>query len=143
MEIVANSNVNALSMSDVTCIDIIPEFIEIMRRRGLKAFCVNVHDMSKFEDGKFDLVIFPYSMSHVRDFDPALSNVKRVLKDDGELMMFSFRSDSEDAMGPGGSLYSYSIRTLDEYMRRFKQAGFNIKKQGTGFYYRMDMLKKA
>jgi ubiquinone/menaquinone biosynthesis C-methylase UbiE len=73
-------------------IDIVPGWIKILKKRSkeldLKVDCV-VGDGTRlpFKDDFVDAVIATQYFTHVRDFDPALFELIRILRSDGKLMI--------------------------------------------------------
>ena len=72
-------HVGRLNNSDVTTIDIDPD-------RGPE-FVVDVCNMHCFRDGTFDFIFMMEVLEHVRDPHVALSEIQRVLKPGGKMLM--------------------------------------------------------
>jgi len=72
-------HVSRLDNSDVTTIDIDPD-------RGPE-FVVDVCNMHCFRDGTFDFIFMMEVLEHVRDPHVALSEIQRVLKPGGKMLM--------------------------------------------------------
>ena len=73
---------------DVTGADISEPALEIARSRGLKTVRANLeHYELPFEDRSFSVVIGSEIIEHVYDTDRFLRELRRVLKDDGVLLL--------------------------------------------------------
>ena len=76
---------------DVTAIGLYIETygpdIDALKEKGLKLYESRI-EKTPFEDGKFDAVVCSHILEHLPNTGEALQEVRRVLKDDGYLLLF-------------------------------------------------------
>jgi SAM-dependent methyltransferase len=87
----------------VCAVDIAPEAVEIMRRRGVRdARCA---DLFRFQGGPFDTVLMMMNgigvVGTLAGLDRFLGDVQRLLAPDGQLLFDSYDPRPEDAEGDG------------------------------------------
>ena len=87
----------------VCAIDIAPEAVEIMRRRGVRdARCA---DLFRFQGGPFDTVLMMMNgigvVGTLAGLDRFLGDVPRLLAPEGQLLFDSYDPRPEDAVGDG------------------------------------------
>ncbi len=108
----------------VVCLDAVPEMVERARAKGLSAF-LGTGSMLGFADETFDLVIFPYSISLIKDVDTMLRETSRVLKKNGKILVinprFTAKSAAQTSMADKGFYRRGEIRGLLE------RNGFSVK----------------
>ena len=83
---------------DVTALELVPYNLGILKKKGstVKAFQGNAMKLKRFEDKSFDLVMVFGPMYHLGKFDErlkALTEAKRVLKDDGVIIVAYIMND--------------------------------------------------
>ncbi|MBQ6815512.1 MAG: methyltransferase domain-containing protein [Lachnospiraceae bacterium] len=83
---------------DVTAVELVQYNLGILKKKGssVKAFKGNAMNLKRFEDKSFDLVMIFGPMYHLGTFEErlkALSEAKRVLKDDGVIIVAYIMND--------------------------------------------------
>jgi len=115
----------ALSFSNkVVCVDAVPEMVEHARSKGLSAFLVTGSELN-FESRSFDLVIFPYSISLVKDIDKMLREIVRVLKNDGKILVINPQFVAR--LASGGSMADKGFYRRREIKALLERNGFSVK----------------
>ena len=121
-------------------IDIAPDLIQIAREVfGIEAYCADVTRGLELADDGFDLVIMTEVIEHVVDTDFVLSEIKRVLKPGGSVLLSTpnicslknrllllggrYPQGPEYRVGGAGHVRVYSARTLAAQLR---EHGFEI-----------------
>ena len=99
--------------NDVKAIDVVPEMVRAAQKRSVRAILGNVYDLS-FSDDEFNLVIFPYSISHIENLPVALAEARRVLKDNGKLLIIAHR-------------WAAYKRSLRYYVEQLSALGFEVQ----------------
>ncbi|MBI4846540.1 MAG: class I SAM-dependent methyltransferase [Candidatus Omnitrophica bacterium] len=112
--------------NDVTCIDNVPGLVEKAKENGLNAFLGDANDLSGFADNEFDLIIFPFSIAHVNDIVSVCEQAKRILKDNGEILIIS-QSPANGNTVAHSRLYGYTLYPVDRLKQFVKQAGLFIE----------------
>ncbi|MGM4906235.1 class I SAM-dependent methyltransferase [Tardiphaga sp. 866_E4_N2_1] len=80
--------------SKIVGVDIVPAFVEECRaqidRRGLEnaSVILNESTLLPFGDGEFDRVLMVDTIHHLENASASMNEVHRVLKDDGQLVVF-------------------------------------------------------
>jgi len=69
-------------------IDIDERAIEICRQKGITDTCVGDAERTALKDQQFDMIIASDILEHIKDEDKALREWHRILKKDGELLVF-------------------------------------------------------
>lgn len=133
---------------DVTAIDFSPKMVEKAKRKtvsyegGLKVILADVQAL-EFPEGSFDTVVTSCTFCSVPNPVKGLKELYRVLKSDGQLLMF-------EHVRPGNFLLGITIDILTPVARRFgpelnrrtreniKKAGFKITRE---FNIYLDMVK--
>lgn len=67
-------------------VDIIPENVDYCKSQGLECYLMEI-DVLPFQDNKFDSIIMDNVLEHILDPLPILSEIDRVLKKDGVLVV--------------------------------------------------------
>ncbi|WP_397539351.1 class I SAM-dependent methyltransferase [Rummeliibacillus pycnus] len=116
----------------VTAIDINPIMIEKAKKRfendelDIKVILGDIQDLS-FEDHSFDLIVSESVISFT-DIDKTLSELSRVLKEDGSMMMIEMTAEqtlSEDLQEKVSNLYGINkILNEDEWIFHLQLKGF-------------------
>jgi SAM-dependent methyltransferase len=129
-------------------VDISESWLEQATRNGYTAFLVDVsHEALPFEDGSMDIVIAGEVIEHIVNTDWLMSEVNRVLKDDGKLiisipninqwisvpmMLFFDLPPRYSARFRAPHVRDFTFRTMKICLREF---GFSIiKREGTGLF---------
>ncbi len=132
LEIGCGNGVDSIAFGKEGCkvvgIDISPEAIDVAKgNNDLKNVKFQVGDAENltFKDSQFDLV---YSMAvlHSSDLKKSISEVSRVLKDDGEAMLFLYQKTLHDS-GEKEVDFKYG-----EIEKIFKDNDFTVKDKKTG-----------
>ncbi|MEE9301540.1 MAG: methyltransferase domain-containing protein [Alphaproteobacteria bacterium] len=91
LDIGCGTGVNAEALAakghEVSGIDISPVAIEKFRARGFDGAVCNINEEIPFEDGTFDLVFGSDVIEHIIDTERALSEMNRVLRPGGQLVL--------------------------------------------------------
>lgn len=105
---------------------------------GRGDYAVDMTDMKIFKDNTFDYVIANHVLEHIQDEAAAISELKRVLKNDGTIIlsfpvctdMLTYEDDSIiteqgrwDAFGQGDHVRLYGT----DYKERLERYGLNVK----------------
>ncbi|TBR15933.1 methyltransferase domain-containing protein, partial [bacterium] len=109
--------------NDVTCIDVVPAMVQAATDKGLNSIVMDAHNL-KFATASFDVVIFPYSISHMRDVRRTLLEARRVLKDTGKLLLISQRPGN--VSGSEQVKYGCTLRSLENIVGLVKTSGFKV-----------------
>ena len=133
---------------DITAIDFSPKMVEKAKKKAvsyegrLKVILADVRAL-EFPEGFFDTVVTSCTFCSVPDPVKGLKELYRVLKSDGQLLMF-------EHVRPGNFLLGIMIDILTPVARRFgpelnRRTGENIKKAGfkitREFNIYLDMVK--
>jgi ubiquinone/menaquinone biosynthesis C-methylase UbiE len=123
--------------ADVTAIDLSPEMLAIARRRATDLGRVldlregDAHELP-FGNDTFDTVVCTYSLCNIPDIERAVSEMKRVLKSGGRLILVDHvRSTSRIALAVQKAIEFVSVRVDGDRMTRrpieqVKAAGFDV-----------------
>lgn len=89
--------------SHIVCVDIAPARVERLKKQAdwpenIEFVCADVNDL-QFAENSFDMVISHLMLHWLDDLDTALTNIHRVLKDDGLLIFDYFGPDSLQEIG--------------------------------------------
>lgn len=68
-------------------IDIVPELVEVAKQRGVRAEVGEAENLSQFENNKFDIVLCCEVLEHLFNPMHAISEIHRVLKVGGKLIV--------------------------------------------------------
>ncbi len=116
----------ALAGAQVTVVDGSPTLIEIAKKRALEKGLIithlvrNANSLNGLEDGSFDMVLAAMSLMDIEDYRGSISEIHRVLKNEGELLMsithpcFSSK-DSGWRRGETGRFDHYAV---DNYFQK-------------------------
>lgn len=107
-------------------------------KAGRGDYAVDMTDMKIFDDNTFDYIIANHILEHIKDEASAISELKRVLKDNGTIIlsfpvctdMLTYEDDSItteqgrwDAFGQGDHVRLYGT----DYKERLEGYGLNVK----------------
>lgn len=81
------SYMKALGYEDITDLDPEERCISYAREHGVKTLRADSTDMHDVKENRFDLVILNHSLEHILDVESTMSNIGRVLKDNGCLFI--------------------------------------------------------
>jgi len=107
------------------------------RKFGEEKFGLEVYGTEKLaelQDDTYDVITMWHVLEHVHNLDDYLNNIKRLLKDDGLLVLALPNKDSYDAMhykeywaafDVPRHLWHFNIKSLSTLIERF---GFNVEK---------------
>lgn len=95
------------------------DYLEVARSRGIEAIYAELEKLP-YSDGSFDLVVTTDVLEHVQDLNAVLSEMLRVLKQAGVLVIRS--PDSEDLSVYLGRQATYRF----VHLRRFDNASFRL-----------------
>ncbi len=97
----------------------------------------DITDLNIYEDGKFDIIICSHVLEHINDDRRAISELHRILKDDGFalIMVPIFLSLSEDFESDEikTSEERWKYYGQDDHVRAYSKSGFTKKLEGAGF----------
>lgn len=133
---------------DVTAIDFSPRMLELAAKRveesasPLTLLQADVTDLA-FADGTFDTVVTSCTFCSVPDPVKGLREVRRVLKDDGRLLMFEHVRPSNPYLGLMMDVMNPLVRMLGPDVNRrtadnVRAAGFRLTRD---FNVYLDMVK--
>ena len=127
LEVAVGTGLNLAHYPDgvrLTGIDLTPEMIELARDRARKLNRdvelreANAHDLP-FEDSSFDSIVCTYSLCNIPDENLALSEMARVLRPGGKLILVDhIRSRSKPVLWFQKGLEFFSRRREGEHMTR-------------------------
>ena len=107
--------------AEVTAIDLSPRMVELAREGGVAARVADVQDLP-FADGEFDVAIAAWMLYHVPDLDRAVSELARVLRPGGRLVVAtnsrSHLLELRELVGSGPSTLKFSREDGEEHLRR-------------------------
>lgn len=115
-------------------IEINPEGYEICKGRGIKVYNQDLKDIN-FEDNFFDIITLWHVIEHINTPYETMSIIKRILKNDGILVMTTPNTDSFGFkygqklwfhLDTPRHLILYNMKSLDQLMNK---AGFNISQR--------------
>lgn len=111
----------------VIAADLMPESLRYCRQRGLGLLALGDVTRLPFAASSFDLVVALDLLEHVEDDQAAISELKRVLKPEGRLVVtvpaYRFLWSNHDV-----ALMHYRRYTARELARKMRDAGFQIAK---------------
>jgi SAM-dependent methyltransferase len=111
----------AASGAEVVATDLSPRMVELTRARGIDASVADVQDLP-FADGEFDCAVAGWMLYHVPDVDRALSELHRVLADDGRLVAVTIGEEHMaevwELVGNPWRQRSFSRENGEEQLRR-------------------------
>jgi demethylmenaquinone methyltransferase/2-methoxy-6-polyprenyl-1,4-benzoquinol methylase len=81
---------NKLPNAEVTGIDFLPEMLELARRKGVRQVVLADAMKLPFDDASFDCVTIAFGLRNLEDCSGALSEMWRVLKTTGHLLVLEF-----------------------------------------------------
>lgn len=113
------------------------EMIKLCQEKGIEAI-LGVADKLPFKSGKFEQVFFITSLCFLAEVDKAITEAKRVLKNDGVMTIAFIDKDSELAITYQKSRDFYFKHAvffaMDELLVKMKQFNFkSFKMHGTNF----------
>ena len=79
---------NKAKLKDIIGIDISHEAIHLCKKNNIKNIVQMDGSKTGFKEGKFDLIIASDILEHLNDDYEAIIEWKRILKDDGEMLVF-------------------------------------------------------
>src|SRR2546423_342478 len=79
-----------LPEAKIVAADFSPEMLEIARNKGVANTTVADALQLPFENGSFDCVTVAFGLRNMADWDRALTEMSRVLRDDGHLLVLDF-----------------------------------------------------
>lgn len=133
---------------DVTAIDFSPRMLELAGKRvgqGASPVTLVQADVTElaFEDGTFDTVVTSCTFCSVPDPVKGLREVRRVLKDEGRLLMFEHVRPSNPYLGLMMDLMNPVVRMIGPDINRrtadnVRAAGFRITREYNVY---LDMVK--
>ena len=132
-----------ISHGQVYGIEAVPELVAQARARYMDARCYNLNSRIEFGDNKFDVVVASHIIEHLNDTDLFLSEIHRVLKPDGYLViatpnLASFQSILYLLCGKQPSIAEVSDRIL---VNTWSPRGHDVDR--TGFAHRRIFTKGA
>ena len=107
--------------AEVTAIDLSPRMVELAREGGVAARVADVQDLP-FADGEFDVAIAAWMLYHVPDLDRAVSELARVLRPGGRLVVATNSRfhllELRELVGSGPSTLKFSREDGEEHLYR-------------------------
>src|SRR5258708_8626964 len=107
--------------AEVTAIDLSPRMVELAREGGVGARVADVQELP-FVDGEFDVAIAAWMLYHVPDLDRAVSELARVLRPGGRLVVATNSRfhllELRELVGSGPSTLKFSREDGEEHLRR-------------------------
>jgi 2-polyprenyl-3-methyl-5-hydroxy-6-metoxy-1,4-benzoquinol methylase len=115
--------------ADVSCVDVSEHAIELCRKRGLDAYCLEIDRTPlPFADHQFDLVFMTEVIEHLVNPDFALDEVHRVLTSKGRLIL----STPNLACLPNRLLVPLGVQPLFTEVSSMKVLGRWLRTLGQG-----------
>ena len=107
---------------NVTGIDLDSNCVNIAKNKGLNVIHAHTTDLIKDYSGKFDLIITTHVVEHFLDLDEELSNIKKLLKADGQFYVEvpGITSYGYDflLMFQNAHTYFFNLSTLNNVLNR-------------------------
>src|SRR5262245_31378138 len=79
-----------LPHAELTAVDFLPEMLELAQRKGVKQVVLADAMKLPFGDASFDCVTIGFGLRNLEDCTAALTEMRRVLKPDGHLLVLEF-----------------------------------------------------
>jgi SAM-dependent methyltransferase len=107
--------------AEVVAVDLSPRMVELARQRGVDARAGDVQNLA-FADGEFDVAIAAWMLYHVPDLDRGISELARVLRPGGRLVVSTnslfHLLELRELVGSGPSTLKFSREDGEEHLRR-------------------------
>jgi SAM-dependent methyltransferase len=105
--------------ANLVATDLSPRMVELTRERGLDARLADVQQLP-FEDGSFDAAVAAWMLYHVPDLDRGLSELARVLRPGGRLVVATnsvlHLHELRELVGSGRSSITFSRESGEELL---------------------------
>lgn len=107
--------------AEVVALDLSPRMVELARERGVDARVGDVQALP-FADGEFDVAIAAWMLYHVPDLDTGVSELARVLRPGGRLVVATnsrfHLMELRELVGSGPSLSTFARENGEEVLSR-------------------------
>jgi len=136
-----------LGFQNVTGVDLNAEKSKCAKARsGYEVFCLDMHDLSSLRNGSFDIVYSSHTLEHAYDTHQALSEICRVLKPAGFLLVVLPYPERDPTQDRGHcSKYELGIDILDDgktVTKYFTDRGFILVSKEWGIYRQPEIWLK-
>jgi len=139
--ITTNFIVKKFPKARIVALDYDADQIEIAQKKKLNNVEFIVGDASdlKFKDGTFDMVIESLAFHHVKDYKKAIKETYRVLRKDGQFIVFDIATRSIPFFHWIEKHPTYFSK--NEFIDELKSVGFKISKHGGRFKFWVHAVK--